>query len=646
MAAGALYVARSVEAEVLAGLTEGMSCLVLGPPGCGKSSLALHLQARLLEQGMACAYLSLHDAEGQEADRWFLALAQQVARSLRLPDPDAFWRRAQDLTPAQRWQRFVRVEVLSRLFGKVILLLDGLEVVLGRPFLRHDLPGALRSMRDARSMDPTWARLAFCGFGSAEAAELGLGDLARTFLLGHLDAEEAAALLPALPDADARLWLEAVLSWTAGHPGLTVRLWQALCHDPDRPCAPTAAEAAAHLEQLAMRTLCGPGGLADPLLLGIEQRLRPDQPLAGAQLNLYRQLLAQGQLPSRPEDPAQRALAATGLIVEVPVGGEPHIRVRCRLLARLFDEAWAARRQSERLLAARAAAWREHPEDPATLLRGDELIEALRWAEGREDVSAAERGLLLASLQQARREDQQRWEAQQVQQEFQRRQQEAAHRRRQLGILCALLAVMAGLLGTVASLAWSRRAAQRAAAGAHRDLTTLRLHLQGATEDLERERQAHAHTRAQLAQAQQRLAAQEQQLDLVRTALGAKEARLGEVSGRVETIFKKRIATRGGGRGSSTGIHGRLVDSVLREQAWPALRRCFPLAEPPQRLRVQLQVQADGTIGELSHDGPEASACVEQALRSVRFPPLSGAHYVRLAYEFQFRPQGSRPAQP
>jgi hypothetical protein len=204
-------------------------------------------------------------------------------------------------------------------------------------------------------------------------------------------------------------------------------------------------------------------------------------------------------------------------------------------------------------------------------------------------------------------------------------------------VIGALLGIVIVLIGTIVFLAWGRSVARRERAAADTERTTVQIHLKGATDDLERERAAHERTQAALTKAQKALVTQQAQLDQVRREIGVKESKLKEVSGRVETIFKKRIMVKGTRPGPDTKIDGKVVDNLMLTQGWPALRMCYPLTGPwPSRLRVDVWVQPDGKVSDVGHsDEGKAKDCVTQALRRLRFPSFAGAHFVRIFYVFQ-----------
>jgi hypothetical protein len=199
-----------------------------------------------------------------------------------------------------------------------------------------------------------------------------------------------------------------------------------------------------------------------------------------------------------------------------------------------------------------------------------------------------------------------------------------------------LLLIIAGLSLTIFSLVRGRAAAREDAAGARAETAAARAELSATRAELSGEKGRHRATQEELSRTQAALGQAKRDMDAVRRELGLAEVRAKEVTGKVLVLFKKRIAQKARA-GADTGISDTLVDGLLLNKGWPAIRGCYPVTGPlPQRMKIELQVQPNGRVGEVTTDAaPPARPCVEAALSSLRFPPFSGALFVRITYQLQ-----------
>ncbi len=584
-----------------------------------------------------------------------------------MPDPGKFFRAESASPPLLRWQRYLRDEVLKAVSAHVIVLLDDADVLLSLSFSRADFLGALKAMRDARSDDPEVRRMTFCLFSVAGPTELSDDPrrspffASQTFALPDFTPEEARAFLPGVRSRTPQVFLDAVLLWTAGHPALTQRICQVLSRRPPTPEGTDEPDEKEVIDGLVQDLYFSSGtggthgpysqhggqgrlgrtpaalGIADPVLQDIERRFGKDNPRGAAMLSIYRRLCEGQRVGVLPESQAQLLLRESGLLVERCDGEGTHLFIRNRIFARVFSESWVKERLGQTALCAPLLRYREHDQRAEFLLSGDDLSEAVRASRGRDDLSVEERDFLFASQQAALEAERRNTEEQSVKRSF-RLAEEQARRRRFMGLLVgAFLSVIVGLLGTIGWLfhdASQARMARTQADTARGESEKTQQSLSGETA---KEKQDHGRTRAQLAETEGDLKDARKGMEEARRQIGQGEARSGVVAGRVEKIFKKRIITsKGRGAGPDTGVNKELVDGVLLKKGWPAIRGCYPIAGPvPRTLPVEVVVQQNGEISEAGAevDVPQKE-CVLGVLRGLRFPPFSGAHFVRINYRF------------
>lgn len=358
LAPGAIYAERRADRRLLDALLAGDYCHVLAPRQVGKTSLCGRTIQRLEELGHRGVIVDLQTiGVTPSADEWYASVADLIALQLNLDvDVKDYWRRHADLSRPMRLQRFLRDAVLTPDPRPVSLIFDEVEHLLALPEVRPDFLSAVRGMFNARASDLTWARLTVACVGVATVRDLASGDarltpfnIAQEIHLDDLTREEMAPLaeglvgLGAAPDA----LLEALWSWTAGHPALSQQLCAALV-------AEGAHEGAAdervkrHAERLFLRR----GRAEHPILLDTQQRFeREDDALVPRMLAAYEGILRNGEQTGLRDPEAMVGLRIAGLVqshegVCLPI-------VRNRVYAAHFDQRWvdehparAARRAS------------------------------------------------------------------------------------------------------------------------------------------------------------------------------------------------------------------------------------------------------------------------------------------------------------
>jgi energy-coupling factor transporter ATP-binding protein EcfA2 len=416
----ALYIARTADHEVETALRNGELCVLLGPPGSGKSSLRLRVGRALAADGGVGAYLPLGKLPSATPAAFCLGFMQGLGRALNLPPLAPFFQRYAEkygeTTPAERLEVFLREMVLSHNTGSVALFFDDLDAL--ESICADTLCAALRGFYAApphlleEPAEPNRAepvRLGVCLSSSRDPEELGLilPRSARCLLLPAFSRPELDAFAPALAplvhlppetesDRDSALaaLLDEVHTWTGGQPYLTQHLCLQLL-------ARTGPDKEPSVEQL-VETLFKSGEVKeDPVLSAVERRLTSTRSGA-ALLGLWRRLWKGETIVAEPGDAVQRALFLCGLCTcpETAVLEEgARLRPMGRIALQVFDDDWT-RAQEARLLLGTAVA-----EGEAAKLRGAALKTAQTWAVRHlEAISPTETRALLVCLEAARQE--------------------------------------------------------------------------------------------------------------------------------------------------------------------------------------------------------------------------------------------------
>ncbi|MCY1055013.1 AAA-like domain-containing protein [Nannocystis sp. SCPEA4] len=411
--AGAFYIERKADRELMSALMRGEFCYILAPRQIGKTSLRVRAGKRLQASGVRCVSIDFTNIGSTlvSIDDWYFSIALEIAESIGLPSPELFWSTHQNLTPVHRWYRFLRNELLDRTDKPIVVFIDEVESVLALPFSSDDFFASIRSAFNLRAEDPAYERLTFCLLGVAAPADLISNSVRTPFNIGReirledFSRAELDAFRPGLeglggsPDA----LLDAVYAWTAGHPYMSQRL----CDDLVRRGPVSDKTDAERVDDSAYTLFVRNGRTADANLAYAEKRLNANASRTRARdmLDLYRRILSGEHVPAEPNNPVQIELRLTGLAAEArDERGDIELRVRNLVFAEVYDHKWLREREKEQRLAEFVVRWDSSGRHDDYLLRGAALEDALAWSHGRSDLTLGDHEFLLAGLNFARRE--------------------------------------------------------------------------------------------------------------------------------------------------------------------------------------------------------------------------------------------------
>jgi AAA-like domain/WD domain, G-beta repeat len=466
------YVERETDRLLLERLRARQPSVLIAPRQVGKTSLLKQTSRQLESEGFRVVFLDLQllgvssgTSPQLGEERWYRSLANAIARTLGLGSRTrAFFEGRSGETPVAIWTAFIRDVVLAEIREPIVAFIDEMDRTLNLPFARDDFFGALRAMDNQRAIDDAWKRWTVCLSGVAAPFDLvkdpkqplfvppdgvlRLADLSRAELTGF--AEGLAAL-----DGDPQEWLDAVYSWTSGHPAMSQKLCAALLLQPKNGVGGPSEQA--RVTAVVHSLFLGEGRSQDALLLDVEHRFpirwtsQAEEERAAAVLSTYQRARMAAPPAFDANDPSHIALILSGLAAE-RLG---RLAVRNRIYREAFDEHWVAARLEVRLIAKPLAAWIESGRSDETLPQGVDLARLQGWAAGRA-LAEGEREFLAASERQVAEQARIRAEA-----ERDRAQQTARIR---LQVTMGVIVAAVALLGMSIALYVEKQKADRFAA--------------------------------------------------------------------------------------------------------------------------------------------------------------------------------------
>lgn len=420
--AGALYIRRPADEELLRNLKLRHPCYVIGPHQIGKSSLRSRTQVALSASGVRCATVDLQSlgVNAISQSEWFEALSYEIGDRLGCGEAVLTYLHERGHgTPVQRWMGCLREVILSAVPEDLVVFIDELQATEHLRFPPDDFLGAIRALYNGRTDAPDLARLTFCLIGVVNPTAL-MRDPVHSpfnvatavplddFTVDQMTAfHDALALLPGPPQH----WSDAVFEATQGHPYMTQALLAELLKE-----LPTATQSPTKTVEAAVqrRFLHGaPANAPDPVFAYALDQFRGRHEVASLieqreskaqQLALYERLLGGEEIEAQRSDPAQILLIITGLVAERRCGDRRLLRVRNRIFAMKFGRAWVEQQGTDRQIGLAVTHWITAGRLPQHLYHSETLKAALTWARTRNNLAPDENEFLVASVKEEERQ--------------------------------------------------------------------------------------------------------------------------------------------------------------------------------------------------------------------------------------------------
>ncbi len=339
------YVVRPADHLLYNALLAGDYCYVLNARQMGKSSLRIRTMQRLQAQGFTCAEVELsgigtHD---MTASQWYGGIIQELISGFELQINRRHWLAEHDgLPPVQRLGYFIETVLLQQVQGRLVILIDEIDSVLGLNFSTADFFALIRHCYDKRASSPDYRRLSIAILGVATPSDL-ISDLYATpFNIGcaidltGFKFPEVSVLQPGLQAQaqNPQAVLQEILNWTDGQPFLTQKVCDLVAQSAEpRIMAGTEPERVAQL--VRYRIIDGWKSKDEPEhLRTIRDRLLHSRSKLHL-LDLYHKLLIQGYITATSQL-EQLELRLSGIVLQE----QGRIRVKNRIYEAVFDKAW------------------------------------------------------------------------------------------------------------------------------------------------------------------------------------------------------------------------------------------------------------------------------------------------------------------
>ncbi|MDF5707703.1 MAG: AAA-like domain-containing protein [Nostoc sp. S4] len=456
------YVERRADIRLYNALKQGEFCYILSCRQMGKSSLMVKTKHRLQEEGFRCATIDMTNigCENITPEQWYKGVAGDLWLGFQLlgkVNLRTWWQEQKDISLAQKLSRFI-LEILLAQFPneRLFIFIDEIDSILSLDFPVDDFFSLIRYCYNHRAIDPEYNRITFAIFGVATPSDLisyrnhtTPFNIGKAIEVNGFTFEEAHPLALGLEIQDnyPQKVLKEILAWTQGQPFLTQKLCRLLVSlaqdDLGRKLKIPPGTEEFWIENVVRSHIIEKWESQDEPehLRTIRDRILRKEQSAARLLGIYQQIL-QGVEVAADDSREQAELLLSGLVIKK----QGFLKIKNRIYEEVFNLEWVGKKLAYlRPYYENLNAWVAlNQEDESRLLRGQALIDAQTWANGKS-LSNLDYQFLAASEELDRREVQQALEAErakEVEARLAEQQKRMVQQRRNSRIVALLLVGM------------------------------------------------------------------------------------------------------------------------------------------------------------------------------------------------------------
>ncbi|MEO0926711.1 MAG: AAA-like domain-containing protein [Cyanobacteria bacterium J06643_13] len=393
------YITRQADRDIYHALKQREFCYVLNSRQMGKSSLRVRTMKTLSKEGFKCVAIDLGIlGRFTTAEQWYGGLLAELWRKLRLNtarDEDLnWWRSHSELSPVQRFSRFIEDVLLVKCSTNIIIFLDEVDNIINLDF-RDEFLVLIRNCYEQRAESEIYKRLTFCLLGVATPSNLRIDKQLTPFNIGksirltgfNLTEAQPLFLGFAAQFAHPEAILKEILFWTRGQPFLTQKLCSLV--------AKSEAKDTVDISKFIHDHLIDNWEVKDEPehFKTIRDRLLYDQTNTARLLTVYHNILVKKAI-AIDDSYEQVELRLSGLVSRQ----ENSLQVSNPIYERVFNRQWVKKQLFTISPYQNAiATWlKSQRQDESRLLRGKALIEAQNWAR-KHSISESEKDFLRQS---------------------------------------------------------------------------------------------------------------------------------------------------------------------------------------------------------------------------------------------------------